>query len=246
MTIVTSRVEEKITVLGVLEDRKKATVAEFFKSIPKHLRKTITSVSSDLYEGFINAAKEVLGEGIRIVIDRFHVAKLYRRVVDSVRKEEMRRLKKILSKEQYGELKGLMWAIRIPKAKLSDKYKAVLKKTFKQSPKLKEVYDLSNELTKIFETKTSRNGGIRRLKKWIAKVEKSEIEFFNTFISTLKKRMSEIANYFVSRESSGFVEGLNNRIKVLKRRAYGIVDRVHLFQRICLDLNRTNLLNHGR
>ena len=101
-------------------------------------------------------------------------------------------------------------------------------------------------LTKIFETKSSRNGGIRRLKNWIAKVEKSEIEFFDTFISTLRKRMNEIANYFVSRESSGFVEGLNNRIKVLKRRAYGIVDRVHLFQRICLDLNRTNLLNHGR
>ena len=60
MTIVTSRVEEKITVLGVLEDRKKATVLAFFKSIPKQLSKTITSVSSDLYEGFINAAKEVL------------------------------------------------------------------------------------------------------------------------------------------------------------------------------------------
>ena len=138
--------------MGVLEDRKKVTVSEFFKSIPEHLRKTITSVSSDLYDGFINAAKEVLGIGIRIVIDRFHVAKLYRRVVDSVRKEEMRRLKKILSKEQYGELKGLMWAIRIPKAKLSDKYKAVLKKAFKHAPKLKEVYDLSNELTKNFET----------------------------------------------------------------------------------------------
>jgi Transposase and inactivated derivatives len=50
--------------------------------------------------------------------------------------------------------------------------------------------------------------------------------------------MKEIANYFVSRENSGFVEGLNNRIKVLKRRAYGIVDGIHLFQRICLDLNR--------
>ena len=246
MTIVTSRVEEKITVLGVLEDRKKATVAAFFESIPKQLRKTITSVSSDFYDGFLNAAKEVLGSGVRIVIDRFHIAKLYRNVVDSVRKEEMRRLKKILSKEEYGELKGLMWAIRISKAKLSDKYIAVLKKAFKHSPELKKVYDLSHKLSKIFETKTSRNGGIRRLKNWIAKVRKSGMEHFDTFIRTLEKRMNEIANYFVSRESSGFVEGLNNRIKVLKRRAYGIVDRVHLFQRISLDLNRTNLLNHGR
>jgi len=246
VTIVTSLVEEKITVLGVLEDRKKVTVAAFFESIPKQLRKTIASVSSDFYDGFLNAAKEVLGSGVRIVIDRFHIAKLYRSVVDSVRKEEIRRLKKILSKEEYKELKGLMWAIRIPKVKLSDKYIAVLKKAFKHAPKLKKVYDLSNKLSKIFETKTSRNGGIRRLKNWIAKVEKSGMEHFDTFIRTLKKRMYEIANYFVSRENSGFVEGLNNRIKVLKRRAYGIVDSVHLFQRISLDLNRTNLLNHGR
>ena len=48
--------------------------------------------------------------------------------------------------------------------------------------------------------------------------------------------MKEIANYFVKRESSGFVEGLNNRIKVLKRRCYGIVDRVYLFRRISLDM----------
>ena len=48
--------------------------------------------------------------------------------------------------------------------------------------------------------------------------------------------MEEIANYFVQRENSGFVEGFNNRLKVLKRRCYGIVDRVHLFRRISLDM----------
>jgi len=151
-----------------------------------------------------------------------------------------------LSQKEYEKLKGLMWAIRIPKAKLSDKYKAVLTKVFKHSSELKEVYDLSHKLSKIFDTRTSRNGGIRRLKNWIAKVEESETKSFDTFIGTLKKRMNEIANYFVSRENSGFVEGFNNKLKVLKRRAYGIVDSVHLFQRISLDLKVTSLLNHGR
>ena len=246
MTIITSRIEKEVKVLAILKDRKKETIIEFFKTIPKTLRKTITSVCSDLYDGFINAAKEVLGEEIRIVVDRFHVAKLYRKVVETVRKTEMRRLKGILSEEEYKKLKGLMWALRTPKVKLSDRYKAVLKKAFEHSPKLKEVYELSEKLTKIFNTETSRNGGIRRLKNWITKVQKSGIKLFDTFIGTLEKRMKEIANYFVSRENSGFVEGLNNRLKVLKRRAYGIVDGIHLFQRICLDLNRKKILNNGR
>jgi len=236
VTIITSRVDDNVRVLAVLEDRTKATVLEFFKSIPEDLQKSIISVCSDFYDGFINAAKEVFGKDIRIVIDRFHIAKLYRKCVDSVRKSEMKRLKEIVSKEEYSELKGLMWAIR--KSKLSDKEKEILKKAFKLSSKLKEAYNLSAELTKIFDTKTSRNGAIRKLKQWIKKVQNGTLTIFDTFINTLKKRMKEIANYFVKRENSGFVEGLNNRIKVLKRRCYGIVDKTHLFLRISLDLDK--------
>ena len=216
------------------------------KSIPKRLKKTITSVCSDLYDGFVNAVKEALGQGIRIVVDRFHIAKLYRKSMNTVHKEEMKQLRALFSKEEYEKLKGLIWTLQIQKSKLSDKDKAVLKRAFKLSPKLKEVYKLNEELSKIFNTKTSRNGAIRRLKNWIAKVQNSGIKIFDIFIKTLEKRMCEIANYFVARENSGFVEGLNNRIKVLKRRAYGIVDGIHLFQRISLDLERSNLANHGR
>ena len=46
----------------------------------------------------------------------------------------------------------------------------------------------------------------------------------------------EITNYFLKRETSGLVEGINNKIKVLKRRCYGIFNLGHLFQRLFLDL----------
>jgi transposase len=49
--------------------------------------------------------------------------------------------------------------------------------------------------------------------------------------------MNEIANYFINRQTSGFVEGLNNKITVIKRRCYGILNVKHLFQRIHLDLS---------
>jgi transposase len=65
-----------------------------------------------MYEGFVNAAKEVFGKRVKIVIDRFHVAKRYRSGVDSLRKHELKRLKQELSEEAYGQLKGAMWALR--------------------------------------------------------------------------------------------------------------------------------------
>ena len=162
------------------------------------------------------------------------MAKLYRKYVDTIRKEELRRLKKGLSEEEYAKLKGLMWALR--KSELSDNEKEILKIAFKHSAKLKDVYELSCRLTEIMNTNTTRNGGIRRLRNWISSVKESNTTYFKTFIGTLEKHIEEIANYFIQRESSGFVEGFNNRIKVLKRRCYGIVDRVHLFRRISLDI----------
>ncbi|MEA1895312.1 MAG: transposase, partial [Euryarchaeota archaeon] len=61
------------------------------------------------------------------------------------------------------------------------------------------------------------------------------------FISTLDKYMDKITNYFINRQTSGFVEGLNNKIKVIKRRCYGILNVKHLFQRIHLDLTGYSL-----
>ena len=129
-----------------------------------------------------------------------------------------------------------MWALRKPKKSQSKKEKLALSALFEHSASLEAAYQLSEQLTQILNTETSRNGGIRRLKNWISTVKSSGVTCFNTFIGTLEKWIVEVANYFVLRENSGFVEGFNNRIKVLKRRCYGIVDRKHLYQRISLDL----------
>jgi len=181
----------------------------------ERLQKNVESVCSDLYEGFINAATEVFGKKMRIVADRFHVA----------------------------DLKNVMWMLRKEKNKLTCEEKKTLDKLFLYSPELKKAYNLRNELTEILNIKTSRNGGIRRLKNWIKKVNQSTITCFKTFLNTLTDKIIEIANYFTERENSGFVEGFNNRIKVLKRRSYGITNRKYLFKRLCLDTDESFFLN---
>ncbi|MCP4977166.1 MAG: transposase, partial [Maribacter sp.] len=66
---------------------------------------------------------------------------------------------------------------------------------------------------------------------------------FNTFLKTLSKQMEPITNYFIDRHNSGFVEGLNNKIKVIKRRCYGLTNIKHLFQRILLDMEGYSLFS---
>ena len=112
VTIVTMRVGNTTRILAVLKDRKKETVKTFFSRIPTRVRKTVRAVCSDMYDGFIHAAKEVFGDKVKIIIDRFHVAKLYRKGVDTLRKAEMKRLKNTLVKEEYAKLKNVMWILR--------------------------------------------------------------------------------------------------------------------------------------
>lgn len=110
VTVVTAQVDGKTIIWAILKDRKKLTVVNFLKTIPKQLRKTIKAVCSDMYFGFINAAKKVLK--VKVVIDRFHVAQLYRKSLDSLRQSEMKRLKKELPTSEYNKLKNAMWILR--------------------------------------------------------------------------------------------------------------------------------------
>jgi len=91
-------------------------------------------------------------------------------------------------------------------------------------------------LTAIFEQLLAKSDAQRKNRTWIKRVKLSELNCFNDFLNTLEHWWEEINNYFVLRENSGFVEGFNNKLKVLKRRCYGIFNQQHLFQRIYLDL----------
>jgi transposase len=95
-----------------LKDRKKQTVKDFLSGIPNDLDETVENVCCDMYDGYINAVKEIFSAKVNIIIDRFHVAKNYRNAIDSVRKQEMKRLKIDLSDEDYKKLKNVMWLLR--------------------------------------------------------------------------------------------------------------------------------------
>jgi len=236
LTLVTARLPEgRIAILGVLPDRLKDTVVAFLRSIPQRLLRTVHTACCDMYEGFSEAVREEV-ETARIVVDRFHVARHYREAADQLRKQEQARLKGELPEEEYKQLKGLLWAFRKSRQDLNPEQRRVLKRFFRYSPQAKAAYWLSEQLTEIFDQHISKPMAQRKIKAWIKRVKKSGLSCFDTFLKTLDYWWEEITNYFIERANSGFVEGLNNQVKVLKRRCYGLYNLHHFFQRISLDL----------
>jgi transposase len=117
---------------------------------------------------------------------------------------------------------------------------------FDHSPPLETAYCASGIPTRIFNHAVSKRSARYRIRRWADLVKASGLTCFDKFLNTLDKYLEEILNYFINRDSSGFVEGVNNKVKVIKRRCYGIFNLGHLFQRIFLDLgNHHDLENNG-
>lgn len=236
VTLITTPLEPSgVEVLAVLGDRKKETVAHFLASIPTELKVTIKRVCTDMYQGFVGAVQAQL-PWAKMVVDRFHVAKAYRGCADTVRKQEVKRLKQALSKAEYEQIKGAMWPFRKSPDHLKDEEHVLLDRLFSYSPKLKQAYQLREELTQIFEGDYTKSGAKCAIRAWCKRVRKSGIEAFEGFLGTVETWLDKITNYFLEGLTSGFVEGFNNRVKVLKRRCYGIFDVDQIFQRLILDI----------
>lgn len=239
--ITTQQANGRVRMLAVLPDRKKETVRAFLETIPADLRATMATVCTDMWRGYVNAVEEFADAHpdvtVEVTIDRYHVAENYRGCVDKVRIRERRRLKKSLSPSEYQEIvKGTMWIVRKNHADLDAEERRRLRQLFAYAPTLKQAYTFREELTAIFELPLTPTEAKRRLRAWAAKVRHSALTCFDTFLTTLNNWLNKIANYFTDRLSSGFVEGLNNKVKTLKRRCYGILRVTTLFQRLHLDL----------
>ena len=243
VTVVTSRVGDEVSILGILKGREKITVIQFLKSIPKPLKKTVVAVCTDMYDGFIGAATEVFGVDIPVIVDRFHVAQLYRKCFVQLRKAELGRLRKSLGVDKYRKLQPAIAILCRNNSFYKHEERRLLEPLFKLSPAIKAGHKLCCQLTAIFNSHISQKKALREINKWILLVEKAELACFLMFTKTLKKYKIQILNYFKGRNTSGFVEGINNKLKVLKRRCYGIYNINHFFQRAFLDVSGFSFLN---
>ena len=113
---------------------------------------------------------------------------------------------------------------------LTHKQQAALERVYQVSPLVKTAHRLKECLRHIFECKSTKEKAIKRLRKWCLIAEKAAL--FPKFRRTLSNWTNRIANYFCHRTTSGVVEGINNKIKLIKRRAFGFRNFEHFRIRV--------------
>lgn len=253
LTIVSDiSIPKKTKILSVIKGRTKEDILPFLKSIPEKVLSSLETITIDMGASYFSALKEIIvdiDEFNRIVtIDRFHVAQLIGDKVDKERKKVINRLKKEFEndEEQLMNLKNTMWPFRHHLADLSEDENKRLEYLFELEPALRECYNLREELYKIFEMKEiSKQEGKEKIELWCKKAEEYKTKGFNpftSFIKTYKNYQENILNYFTHRASSGAVEGLNNKIKVVKRRGFGFRNITNFAKRLFLDINYKPIL----
>jgi transposase len=111
-----------------------------------------------------------------------------------------------------------------------------LEALFEKVPVLGQIYFLRWQATQIFDTAPDRATAAEQLREWIAEVRVTELDW-QPFITMLENHWDGILAYFDEGRSSGPVEGLNTKLRVITRRSYGISNVNTLWTRVLLDVN---------
>ena len=132
-----------------------------------------------------------------------------------------------------------MWAFRKRPDDLTEKQQAELDELFAAIPDLELIYHFRWNVTSIFDTATSREDAASQLEllRNALSVDDSDQAELLDFFKTYDSHRDGILAYFDERKTSGPVEGLNNKARVITKRCYGVKSPQTLWSRLCLDVN---------
>jgi transposase len=206
--------------IGLVEKRTEEVLIEYLKNWGEEVLSQIEEVSIDLWIGYKNVAKKLMPQA-QIVGDRFHVMKQVTSELDEARKAVKKEAEKIKDrKEKEKVLRGIAkskYVFLKNEKDLVDKERKKLEEVFKVSPELAEMHALKEEFRKVYDKNRDWNEGLLALIDWIKKA----ISYFPKSCKTILRWIDEIIAYFDNRTTQGTVEGINNKLKVIKRRGYG-------------------------
>ena len=170
---------------------------------------------------YISVAKECFPNAT-LVLDRFHVTKQLNESLDDFRKELRKEFK---DRDEYKKLK---WILYKQYHRLTDTELDILKAAFEINPLLKEYYFIREEFHHVLDNEENTESAVKALDIWVENIQKKEIVVFDTFIKTLQKHKTAIANYVKDKLSNAVTEGLNNLVRSIRRCAFGMPNFEHI------------------
>jgi len=207
-------------VIWVGENRKADTLDRFFKEMPKKDLLNIKAVTMDMWDAYIKSINKWCPQAV-IVFDKFHIIANFNKVIDQVRRDEQNR--KDLNKQETQTLKNSRWILLKNWGNLREKEKPRLEKLLTINENLYKVYILKDELKLIWNAENSRDMK-EALDNWCLLALQSGLKPVIRFVATVQKYKYGIITYGDCPIHTSKLEGTNNKIKEIKRRAYGYHD----------------------
>lgn len=211
---------DKNELIGLVESRKHKDIKEVLKSWGDEVLSQIKEVSIDLSGNYRGLVRKVLPNA-DIVADRFHVMKLVNEELNRARNAEKRVINEVTDEAKKEELQAVIknskYALLKPEERLTEQQKVKLEEVKQAFPNLAEMQRKKESFRTIFEEGKDWTDGVFKMLDWLKDAQNT----FPDSAATIGRWFEEISNYFESRTTSGVVEGINNRLKLIKRSGYG-------------------------
>jgi transposase len=224
---------ERKEVIGLVKKRKERAVGGFFRRFGRKRCKAIEAVCMDLWQPYLNSVRRHC-KNATVVFDKFHVYKYLSDAIEAVRRHEQQ----VCSEEQGKLIKGTRWLWLRASRNLKRKHKHTLEQIMAINRRLQKAYLLKEDFEEFYACSTREEAEVF-LQGWIKRCKQSRLEPFIKLAKRLVRWSHGIFSYFEYRITNGVAEGINNKIKVLKRRSYGFHDDQYFFLKI---LNATGAL----
>jgi transposase len=196
----------------------------FFLEIGPERCQKIQIVVMDMWKSFRNAVRKHTPQA-RIIFDKFHVLRHLSDALDEVRRQEYKRV----NDKERTYIKGQRYTLLSRKANLDEKGRRSLKLILKANKRLHKAYLLKESFGQLWDY--SYPASARKFfDNWVAQLRWQKLKPYEKFAAMVERHWDGVVSYCHpdNKVSLGFVEGLNTKIRVIQRRAYGIKDQDYL------------------
>jgi len=222
--IVVSDIEKRRAIWFGGVDRSEKSMNEFYAFLGEEPSQKIRLAVMDMWKPFRKSTKAKAPQAA-ILFDKFHILSHLGTALDKVRKMEYGRLTG--AKRKF--IKGQKYVLLSHKENLTTEGRQSLKLLLRANKRLNTAYLLKESFSQLWDYKTE--GWARRFfDNWKAQLKWQRLKHFEKFAEMVERHWDGIAAYCKpeNKVALGFVEGLNNKIRVFQRRAYGLRDEEYL------------------
>ena len=228
--------------LEVVPGRTEESATELWKSLPLSQRKQISAIAMDMWPAFIQAAEKMVPEA-DIVFDKFHVSKHLNEAVDTVRRQEQKRL----LREEDDSLTGTRQLWLYAPRNLSEGQQARFEKVKQSDLKTAKAWAIKENF-RVFWTYHNTYGARQFFKKWFCWAARCQLEPIKKVAKMIHRHLENLLTYCRHKITNAVSEGLNSKVQSIKSAARGFRQFANYRTRIlfyCGKLDLTpRLLTH--